>query len=164
MGEAEGSALAGLFEAPHFGLGLWQDGGNGDFFAVLVERDEGEIGRRGVSDLAGLEVFDEDFDADFHRSAEDSIDARFEGDELADMDGVEEGHPVDGSGDDGAARMAGGGEGGGEVDERHDFSAEEGAEDVGVVGKSELAHFGSRFADWAARLIKKHTHRVRWMG
>ena len=164
MGEAEGSALSGLFEAPELGFGLWQDGGDGDFVSVLVERDEGEVGGRSVSDLAGLEVFDEDLDADLHRSAEDSIDARFEGDELADVDGMEKRHPVDGSGDDGAARMAGGGEGGGEVDERHNFSAEEGAEDIGVVGKSELAHFGSRFADRAARLIRKHTHRVRWMG
>ena len=79
------------------------------------------------------------------------------------MDGVEEGHPVDGDGDDGAASVAGGSEGGGEIDERHDFSSEKGAEDIGVVGKSELAHFGRRFADRAARLIRKHILRVRWI-
>lgn len=163
MSEAKGPAFAGLFVAPQFDFGLRKDGGDGNFPAILVERDEGEIGRRSVFDLAGVKVFDEDFDADFHGGAEDSIDARFEGDELADVDRVEERHPVNGGGDNSAACMAGGSEGGGEIDERHDLSPEKGAEDVGVVGKRELAHFGSRFADRAARLIRKHILRVRWI-
>ena len=141
-----------------------QDGGDGDFLADLVERHESEIGRGRVFDLAGVQVFDEDLYADFHRSAKDPIDAGFKRDELADVDGVEKRHTVDGGGDDGAARVAGGGEGGGEVDKGHDFPAEEGAEDVGVIRKSELAHFRSRFADRSARLIKKHIFRVRWRG
>lgn len=114
-------------------------------------------------DFAGVQVFDEDFDSDFHGSAEHPIDAGFERDELADMDGVKERHAVDGRGDDGAARVTSGGERSGEVDEGHDFPAEEGAEDIGVVGKSELAHFRGGFADRAARLIRKHILRVRWM-
>ena len=68
--------------------------------------------------------------------------------QLADADGVKEVKAIDGSGDDGVAGMAHGGHGAGEVDEVHDFAAEDGAEAVGVVGKGEFGVFRNGVADW----------------
>ena len=74
-------------------------------------------------------------DADFERCVEGAIDAGFENEQIADMDGLDEVDVIHGGGDDMGAGVAIGGHGAGQVDEVHETAAEEIAERVGVVGR-----------------------------
>jgi hypothetical protein len=137
--EAVFAAFAGLGEAAVVLWGFGDDGRDGDAIAAGVDGDEGQIGGGSVADGAAFEVLHIDLDADFHGRAEDAIDAGLENDEIADVDGQQERHVINGRGDDGHAGVAKGGGGGGDIDEVHDAATDEVAEGIGVIGES---HFG----------------------
>src|SRR5450759_3562278 len=83
QGKTRLAAQSGGFVAALLRLGLRDHRWDGARRTFGRERDEGEIGRIGVADDAGLEILHHNLDADLHGRAEDAIDAGAESDELA---------------------------------------------------------------------------------
>ena len=110
--------------------------------AVLVDRNEDEIGAGNVEMRAGLRILDPNLDADFDGCIEGTIDAGLENEQIADVNGLNEVDVIHGCGDNMGARMAIGGDCAGEIDEVHEAAAEQVAERVGVVRENDLSHFG----------------------
>ena len=117
--------------------------------AVFVDGNEDEVGAGDVQMRPGLRIFDPDLDADLERRVEGAIDARFENEQIADVDRLDEVDVIHGRGDDVGARVPIGGHGAGQVDEVHQASAEQIAERVGVVGQDDLSHLRLRAGDGA---------------
>jgi len=73
--------------------------------SVIAERDHRQVGRRGVGDLASAHVLGLDSHTNLHRGAPGCVDRRPDGNELSDVDGVHERHPVHPRRDDAHAAM-----------------------------------------------------------
>jgi len=138
------TAAASVIVAAGFFFGFGFEFGDGNFAALRVNSDEGEVGRGDVVVSAGDGVFDPDFDADFHGRGEGAVEGRFEDEQVADVDGRDEVDVVHRGGDDVGAGVAIGGHGSDEVDVMHEAAAEQVAEGVGVVGQDYFGHLRLR--------------------
>jgi hypothetical protein len=112
----------------------------------MVDGDEGDVGAAGVFLLSREDVFRKYLHADFHRGAKDAIDAGFQDDPFADVDGKAEIHIVNRRGDAMAIGVTSGRERSGDIDQVHHAAAQHFAERVRVVGQHSLDDFGTRRA------------------
>jgi len=145
--EAVFAALTGFAKSPLFFIGFGNNGRHRRRPAVFIERNKGQIGRAGVPPVTSEEILGDDFDADFHRCVECPVHRGSQDDQFSAVDRVKELKAVDGNRDYGKSRMANGGHGSGQIDQMHDFAAENISQKVNVVGKREFGIFGVRFAD-----------------
>jgi len=88
----------------------------------------------------------EDIHFDFQRRVEGGGDARFQDDDVAYLDRMEELQAIDRGGDDACARVAIRRHGAGDVDEMHDRAAQHEPEGVRIVRQHDLRHVGRRFS------------------
>jgi hypothetical protein len=116
-------------------------------FGVFIYSHKGYIGRCGVFALASEDLLGENFYAYFHGRMEDTIDLRFENDQLAEIYGIAKIDIVHGSGDDVTVGVTAGGHGRGHVHQMHDLAAEQFAERIGLRGKDYFRHLRARGAD-----------------
>ena len=121
---------------------LEQERRNRHALPELVDRHERQVGEARVFPLARERALREDVDLDLQRRPEHRGDLRPQDDQVADLDRVQELQPVDGGGDDAAARVAMTGNRAGDVDEVHDGAAEHEPERVRVVRQHHLHHLG----------------------
>ena len=114
---------------------------------LSIDRHEGEEGGRDVL----LFPVSRSSIQTFTPTSIEVLNARFtlarRADELADLDRVNKLHLIDGGGDHGVAGVTHGGDCSGQIDQVHDFAAEEVAERVGIVGQGEFRVVRDRFAD-----------------
>ncbi len=107
--------------------------------AVMIDGDERQVGGGDMTQLLLADIFDHRFDADFHRGAEGAVDAGFEDEEIADVDGGDEVEVIHGGGDDERARVPTGGHGANEIHKLHQAATKEVAQGVRVGGEDDLA-------------------------
>ena len=99
----------------------------------VVERDHGHVGGRRMPPLAGAGVLGLDPNPYLHRRAPRRVDGGPAGQQLADRDRLDEGHPIDAGGDDPPAAVADRGDRGGLVAGLHDHAAMHEPGRVGVL-------------------------------
>jgi len=139
FGGAHLAAAAGIFVAADLVCGLGYDLGDFDAMTCCVDGDEGEVCGGDVSEPLLANVFHHGLDANFHGGTEGPIDACFEDEQVADLDGGDEVEVVHGGGDDEGARVAAGGHGAYQIHELHEAAAEKGAEGVGIGREDDFA-------------------------
>ena len=100
---------------------------------------------------AGYQIFRFDADTDFHRRPSDVVDARFQHDEIAEVNRLAKVDTVDRRGDAGGSRMPDRRDGSGLVHERHHDATEYVAEIVRVRREHECRRFVLRLSDGSAR-------------
>lgn len=74
-----------LAVAALFSLGFWDDGANFDWLHVIVDSDEGEVGRDNVDPFHRLKIFRKHFEANLHRSLPDTINRRLKDQGIASL-------------------------------------------------------------------------------
>jgi hypothetical protein len=133
-------SLACFAIAPLVFLGFQNEWRHLPRLTLLINGDERYIRAARVAPLPGENILGENLHADFHRSAEDTIDAGFQDDQLPDANGVAKVEVVHRSRHHVTHRVAMGGNRSRDVNQVHHAAAEDVAEDVRVVGKDDFDH------------------------
>src|SRR5690349_25165818 len=84
--ESPRAAFLRCFVASNLVRRFRDQSGNLDGPASAVDRDESQVARIRVAAATGEQLFRLDADADLHRGTADVVDARFENDQIAEMD------------------------------------------------------------------------------
>jgi hypothetical protein len=134
FGGAHLAAAARIFVAADLVLGFGDDLRDFNGAARGVDGNKGEVCGGDVAKFLFANVLDHGLYADFHGGAEGAVDAGFEDEQVADLDGGYEVEVVHGGGDGERAGVATGCHGADEIHELHQAAAEEGAEGIGVGG------------------------------
>ena len=146
-------AQLSLTVAQFFDLGFRNDGRNRRRIAVLVERDENDVGAGDVLYIAGGHVFGFDPHADFHRRPVDVVHRRLERHEAADVNGIEKVEPIDACRDADPACMANSGSRAGLVRQLHDDAAVDVAHGVGLRWLDKRCKDRRRSGNWLAGCV-----------
>ena len=107
-------------------------------------------------DLPRAQVFHEDLHPDLHRGPEHPVYLRSQDNELADVNGVEEGHVVDRRCHHRPARVPNRGERTSEIHQRHHFAAKQRPQRIGIIRQREFRHLRNRVPNGAALQFFRH--------